>query len=221
MQMAIVARATRYLSTEWMIPITIREWEQERATHHYVRATGEHRISYSQEGVMRIFDRGYIEYPSLQNKVPDCNGKGWYGMWLIITHEFAHALQYSYPNGRPEGSSHNEAFVDALRRIRNQWQYQSFCLQYNINQPMQTMTYTKTPRRQHYITAPKPQVMRSASAPLTVQGRTMVTIANAAAAVGVRYQQVYQLVQKGKIDKEGDFVNLRQVQLWAENRTRR
>lgn len=215
-QMAVTAAATMYLSDTWGIPVAVQEWDQNRATHHFSKATKSHRISYSQKMVRHCYDLHFIEYPSLQRAVPNCNGKGWYGVYLLVTHEFAHAVQCTIPNGRPDGSCHNRCFVDSLAKIRTQWSYAAFCTRYNIiNDKPEYVPFT----REVVIMGVRD---KPAVEPIPyVAGKLMVTLSEAARYTGVRYQQLYQMLQKGRFQKFGQYVDLNEIRRWSQTRTRR
>ena len=60
----------------------------------------------------------FNEYPTLVAAGYEGGYRGWYGLWLLATHEYAHVLQNMEPGGRTRGSVHNRAFADKLDEIR-------------------------------------------------------------------------------------------------------
>lgn len=214
-QMAITARATQFLSTLWGIPMVIQEWEQNKATHHFTKATKSHRISYSQKMVRHCYDECFVEYPSLQRAIPNCNGKGWYGVYLLVTHEFGHAVQCTIPGGRPNGSCHNLCFVRSVARVRQGWTFKQFCTEFKI-----TCDEPEYVDYQRAITMGVRNIEQAKPVPY-VSGKVMVTLADAAKRTGVRYQQLYQMVQKGRFQKYDGYVDLREISAWVQSRTRR
>ena len=211
-KMAIMAKATQFLSTMYNIPIKIQEWDQFKASHIFDHGSKEHRIAYSQKIVDECYD-AYLEYPSLQKAIPQCNGAKEYGLYLLATHEFAHAIQTTIPGGRTKDSCHNQCFVNCLLRIRREWRYDAFCDLCGIEDI--------TPEYVSY-TERKIMGVRNVPAPQQVPyipGKALMPLSQVAKITGVRYQQLYQKVQKGQFQKYGQFVDFNEINIWACSRT--
>jgi len=92
-----------------------------RKTSYYDQHNGQ-TIVLGWQQIMFFMRYGYYEYPSLEWMVPKPRPVGLTGVFWLLCHEYAHAVQHSR-EGRRYGSVHNAVFVEAVQELHAMWPF--------------------------------------------------------------------------------------------------
>ncbi len=124
----------------YAVALTEELYRKERVGLHFytevVRGTGSrhrgggkrsqaHAITYGREGLLWAYQYGSVGSRLEQECVWRGVKRGYEGVWRVVLHEFAHVLQVDRDE-RWKGSVHNRYFVAILRRLVQNYPFESF-----------------------------------------------------------------------------------------------